>query len=190
MSGDDPGRPQDAVRWPSVAVEDPDSVANHPARRVDDDLSREVPDEADVVIPEHDLHSNALGEYACEEIEDNRTQGRRDAHDRVLHVARDQEGRRSILLEDPQESCDEGVGRAFGRAAGAVAARPESEVQVGDEERASPLRLRAPQEERGLVKDRAQRGFHGVGRGLSAMTLRVGSANDLGPGSDRRHQPA
>jgi len=69
---DDQSRgPEDPVRWPAVPMEYSDLVPDNAGGRMDGHFSGQVASETDVVIPEHDLHSQPTSEQGGEEIEDH-----------------------------------------------------------------------------------------------------------------------
>lgn len=138
-----------------MAVKDSHPVPEETARRVNAHLSRQVPDDADVVVPEHDLDRDPGREERGEEPEEDGTKRGRGPHDGVFHVAGDHQRRRVILAQDPEESLGEELGGTFGRPTGPVRTSPEPEMEVGDDDGAGSAFAPAPEQERRLVEDRA-----------------------------------
>ncbi len=135
MAGDELGRFQHPVRRPAVTMEHADPVAEDAARGMHPDLSGQVPGETHIVVSEHDLHSETLGEKAGEEGEDDRSQRRRRPHDRVLDVARDEQRFRVVRVQEAYEPVDHQVGGPLGWSPRSVATTPQTEVKVRDQQR-------------------------------------------------------
>jgi hypothetical protein len=154
VTGDQTGTPQDRVRRPTVAVEDPDAVADRPARGMHHHLPGQVANEADIVIPEHDLYRGPLREEASEEAEHDGSQGRRGAHDRVLYIARNHQPFGSVLVEQLLKAVPEELGRPFRWTSGPVETPPEPEMEIGDDDRPAVARAGTPQQESGDVRYR------------------------------------
>lgn len=139
---------QDAVRRPAVTVEDPDATADRPARRVDDDLPREVANEAHIVVPEDHLDRHPVGEERREEPEQHRAQQRRRTDDRVLDVPRDEEGLRPVLTKQAGQAILEEFRRTLWRTARTVRIAAETQVEVGHDEGAG-IRMGGTSQEEG-----------------------------------------
>jgi hypothetical protein len=71
MARDQPGSPQDRIRRPSMTVEDPDAAVHHPARRMNENFPREVPDDPHVVIAENQLDGEVFAQELGKEVEDD-----------------------------------------------------------------------------------------------------------------------
>ncbi len=138
-----------------MPVEDPDPVEHDTARRMHDDLARQLTDEPHVVVPEHDPDVEPFSEETGKEVEDHGTERGRSPDDRVLHISGDEEGRRPVPGGEHDELLCHTLPRRFGRTGRPGAAASEAEVHVGDDDRASIRRLRRLEQEGRRVRDRA-----------------------------------
>ena len=154
-------------------MEDTDTLPHHPGRGMYDDLARKVACETDIVVPEHDLDRSPLGKKATEELEDDRTERRREAHDRMLHISRDDQCERSVGMQEANEAFGERICRPFRRTPGPVRAPTEAEMQVGDHDGPGVVGSRPPEQKRRLVGDRSQGAFHAHRNGRATLTLGV-----------------
>jgi len=109
-----------------VAVEDPHVTVHDPRRGVDDHLAGEMADDADVVVPEDQLHGQPLAEELGEEVENDRSERGRGPDDRVFRVARDDDPLRPGRAGELDQPFCEEVGRALGRTERTLGRAPET----------------------------------------------------------------
>ncbi len=133
MAGDQGRGLEDAVRGPAVAMKDAHAISNHAGRRVDDHFARKVGYEADVMIAEDQLYRQPRREDRSEKLEQHRSQGSRDAHNRMLHVARDHDPGRSPRGRSREEFVRKTACRAFRQTFGSRFSGAEAQVKVGDD---------------------------------------------------------
>jgi hypothetical protein len=152
-------RPEDPLRRPRVSVEDAHPVVHRAGGGPYDHLAGEVANEPHVVVAQHDLDRQSVGEEGSEELEDHRSQRRRSPHDRVLHVPGDDDASRPLRVRyRPKRRSEESAGR-FGGPPGPIAARPQPQVYIRHDEGSNAARPRFDQQGWG-VEHRAQRDSH------------------------------
>lgn len=169
-----------------MPVEDSDTLEDDPVRRMNGDFAGEVADQAHIVIAEHDLHGEIFAQQLRKEREDDRTEGRGEANDRVLYVARDDQRPCTVFSSQTDQSPREGLGGSLGRAPRTVRAAPEAEMQVRDDNGRWPAGGRPLEEQRRLAGNRAKGGVHGRRSQLRTITLRVGSERVRFDGPERK----
>jgi hypothetical protein len=167
-------------------VEDADPVADDTARRTDFHLAREVSDDPDVVVAEHQFDLPSLFEEPCEEIENDRSQGRRRPDDRVLGVPRDEDAIGPACPEDARKLLGKRRGRCLGRPRRPGGRAAESEVHIRDDEgpRAGAV-LRLDQERR-CVRHGSQGRLRFPRHSISDLRRRCRSCPRDGPDSPLR----
>jgi hypothetical protein len=134
VTRDQPFRPQHRLRGPSVAVEHPDPVADHPFGPVDQHLAREMRGEADVVVSEDHVDGETRRENPREELEHHGSKGSRRPDDRMLDVPRDDDPFGRSDMQDVEECVGEPVRSGLRRTRKRMGCPPEPEVDVGDHE--------------------------------------------------------
>lgn len=107
---------------------------------MDHDLPRQMADDPDVMISEHQLDRYAFLQKTGEKIKHDRAKSGRRSHDGVLRVPRDEDLVGLAGPKDPKELVRERGGRPFERAGRALPARPEAEMDVGNDQRPGGLR--------------------------------------------------
>lgn len=139
---------QNQVRRPAMTVEDPDVSSSDSGRRVDDDLAREMTNDADVVVAENELDLEALAQELGEEVEQHGPQEGRSADEGMLGIARDHDRVGTGRTRDRYEGPGEPIGRPLGRSQRTLRGAAEAEMQVGDDERPRSGRCHRFEDER------------------------------------------
>jgi len=116
-----------------MAMEDPDAVPYDALGRTDLDLAWKVRHDSPIMVPEHELRGEPVGEKPAEEVEDHRAKGRGSPDDRMFHISRDEDPIGRDGLRDPSQVLGEDASGTFRRTGRSIRAPPQAEVDVGDD---------------------------------------------------------
>jgi hypothetical protein len=154
VSGDKRWCPEDGVGRPSVPMEDPYPVSDHPGGGMHRHFSGQPARQPHVVVSQHDFDGMAFFQEAPEELEQQWTERGWGSDDRVLHVAGDHEMVDRRTVEHTQRPFRQPVGRSLGRTSRPVRERAEAQMEVGDDDQGVVVLSRATDPERGSLPNR------------------------------------